>query len=297
MLEFVMWDVQHGNATYIKMPNGRHMVIDLGIGSYAQSAPFSPLLHLKNKYGVQKLDYVVVTHPHRDHIDDIFNFDALSPTTLHRPNHLTAAQILEGNKKDESAEVKEYLKISARYNSPVQPNSSSDATAPNQWGGVKMSFFITSGCKTTNLNNHSVVTIFEYAASKIMIPGDNEVESWKELIQDPRFLAAAKNLDVLLAPHHGRKAGYCPELFEAIGKCSLTIISDGPYLDTSATSSYGNQSEGWLVHYPDKSSEKRKCVTTRKNGVIRVKVYYGSEDGKPYLIVHAQKGTAAGAGN
>jgi len=61
MLEFVIWDVQHGHSTYVDTPNGRHMVIDLGIGSYGRNAVFSPLLHLKNKYGVPRLDYVVIT--------------------------------------------------------------------------------------------------------------------------------------------------------------------------------------------------------------------------------------------
>jgi len=238
-----------------------------------------------------ELTGILITHPHRDHIDDISNFDKLSPLALHRPRYLTAAQILEGNKKDDSAEVKEYLKISARYNVAIQPGSSTDTSAPDQWGGVKISFFMTSGCNTNNLNNHSIVTIFEYANSKIMIPGDNEAESWKELIKNSSFVAAAKNLDVLLAPHHGRFAGYCPELFEAIGKSRITIISDGPHCDTSATSSYGNQSKGWLVHYPDHTSEERKCVTTRKDGVIRVKAY--TQDGKNYLIVNVQNGPAA----
>ncbi|MGO9863608.1 MAG: hypothetical protein ACLPLR_08365 [Terriglobales bacterium] len=158
-----------------------------------------------------------------------------------------------------------------------------------------MSFFMTSSCSTTNLNNHSIVTIFEYAGSKVMIPGDNQAESWKELIKDNRFLAAARNLDVLLAPHHGRKAGYCPELFEAIGKVNITIISDGPEGETSATSLYGNQSKGWSVHYPDHTSKKRDCVTTRKDGAVHVKVY--TKDGTNYLIVNVQKGTAVGAGN
>jgi competence protein ComEC len=82
MLEFVFWDVQHGSAAYIKTPNNRHMVVDLGTGSYSGNKPFSPLLHLKNKYGVNHLDYVVITHPHRDHIDDIFLFQDLNPQTL-----------------------------------------------------------------------------------------------------------------------------------------------------------------------------------------------------------------------
>lgn len=291
MLEFVFWDVQHGHACYVKTPNNRHMVVDLGIGSYTENKPFSPLLHLKNKYGVDQLDYVIITHPHRDHIDDIFNFNNLSPSTLRCPRHLTNAEIIEGNKKVDSDEVKEYFKIKAKYDQDVQAGSDSDATASGHWGGVKMSFFTSYECSRSNLNNHSIVTIFEYADSKIIVPGDNEAESWKELIKKPEFVTAAKNPDVLLAPHHGRKAGYCPELFEAIGKTYITVISDGPEGETSATSSYGSQSKGWKVYYRpgDTYEDGKLCVTTRKNGVIRVKAYYG-DDGKPRLNVYAQKG-------
>jgi phosphoribosyl 1,2-cyclic phosphodiesterase len=60
---------------------------------------FSPLLHLEYSYGVQQLDGVVITHPHRDHIDDIGNFDALSPRVLLRPKHLTDAEVLGGNRR------------------------------------------------------------------------------------------------------------------------------------------------------------------------------------------------------
>jgi competence protein ComEC len=269
------------------------MVVDLGTGSYGDNKPFSPLLHLKNSYGVQQLDYVIITHPHRDHIDDIFAFDKVDPRTFRRPKHLTDAQVLDGNKKEDSAKVNEYLKINARYSEKVVPGSDLDGSAQDQWGGVKMSFFTSYSCNTSNLNNHSILTIFEYASSKIIVPGDNEAESWKALIADSTFVSAAKNPDVLLAAHHGRSAGYCPELFDAIGKPFITIISDGPYCDTSATSSYGNQSKGWRVYYPDDTYEERKCVTTRCDGVVRVRTYFASSDGKPRLNVRVQKGTAA----
>ena len=201
--------------------------------------------------------------------------------------------MLEGNKKEDSLKVNEYLKVRATYNSPIQPGSDSDATALSQWGNVKMSFFTSYGCSTKNLNNHSIVTIFEYANSKIMIPGDNEAESWNELVKDSRFLSAAKGLDVLIAPHHGRQAGYSPELFEAVGKPYITVISDGPYQDTSATSYYGNQSKGWRVYYPDDSYEERYCVTTRQSGVVWVKAYF-AQDGTRRLNVFVQKGSAKG---
>lgn len=56
MLEVIIWDVQHGSAIYIKTPNGTHIVQDLGTVSLWSNKPsFSPLLHLKNKYGVSQL--------------------------------------------------------------------------------------------------------------------------------------------------------------------------------------------------------------------------------------------------
>lgn len=291
MLEFTFWDVQHGSACYVKTPNGRHIVVDLGTGSYSTDKEFSPLLHLKHKYKVNQLDYVVITHPHRDHIDDIGNFDALSPAVFHRPKYLTRDQILAGNRKVDTEKVDAYLHVSDRYDGTIETNSSAHHANAKNWGGTKISFHRTPGCNTNNLNNHSIVTVFEYAKSKIVIPGDNEPDSWKTLIEDQSFVEAAKGVDILLAPHHGRKSGYCAELFDAIGRPRLTVISDGRFCDTSATGSYGNQSTGWLVHYPDASSEERLCVTTRNDGVIRVRAYIG-EDNKPYLIVSAQKGSA-----
>jgi len=45
---FKFWDVQHGHATYVNSPNDRHIVIDLGTGSYQDfNEEFSPLIHLK----------------------------------------------------------------------------------------------------------------------------------------------------------------------------------------------------------------------------------------------------------
>ena len=76
-LKIVIWDVQHGHGSYLSTPGGQDIVIDLGTGSYGDSnLEFSPLLHLKNKWKVERLDGVIISHPHRDHLDDIFD-----PTT------------------------------------------------------------------------------------------------------------------------------------------------------------------------------------------------------------------------
>ena len=48
----VFWDVEHGHAAYIKTPNDRHIVIDLGTGSFESHKDFSPLNYLKYKYNL-----------------------------------------------------------------------------------------------------------------------------------------------------------------------------------------------------------------------------------------------------
>ena len=94
MLYLRLWGVQHGSAAYIKTPNGKSVVQDLGIGSIKSgSATFSPLLFIKDRMKVDQLDEVIITHPHADHIKDIWNFDTLDPKVLYRSKHLTEAEI------------------------------------------------------------------------------------------------------------------------------------------------------------------------------------------------------------
>src|SRR5262245_48318230 len=107
-------------------------------------------------------------------------------------------------------------------------------------------YYTPKGCATSNLNNHSIVTVLSYADSKVLIPGDNEAVSWKELLESPHFVAAIRGTDILLAPHHGREAGFSAELFKHINPW-LVIISDGSFSDTSATDRYARQARGLKV--------------------------------------------------
>ena len=58
-----VWDVQLGLAIHVKAPNGKYIVIDLGTGTYNTS----PL----RKRMWDNIAYMVLTHPHLDHISDI----------------------------------------------------------------------------------------------------------------------------------------------------------------------------------------------------------------------------------
>lgn len=276
MLKLIIWDVQHGSAAYLKTPADKHIVIDLGTGEKTSS--FSPLMHLKNTYKIQQLDEVIITHPHTDHIDDIMNFTALNPRILVRPKHLSDADILKANPGKDMKKTNKYLEINKMYSHPVE--GAEDPLKAENNGGASINCFIPHECGTSNINNHSVVTVIEYLGVKILIPGDNEVVSWKELLEDLDFRNAIKNTNIFVASHHGRESGYYSELFNYFTP-ELVIISDGAYGETSVTDKYTKEAAGWKVYKRSEGEHtphERKCLTTRNDGTIEVKVGKG-EDG------------------
>jgi beta-lactamase superfamily II metal-dependent hydrolase len=286
----VFWDVQHGHSTYIKTPNNRHIVVDLGTGDYSgNDLEFSPLRHLKYTYKVNQLDYVIITHPHLDHIDDILNFDLLSPKVLNRPKQITNREVMEGVREKDKAKFAKYCEINDRYKTPIDPYGSDHPSNPDNWGGLKIASFTPKNCNNNNFNNHSIIVVIEYADIKIVIPGDNEKCSFEELMAEESFKIAVKNADILLAPHHGRESGYYAD-FVGLVNPRLTVISDGRFCETSATSRYSAKSRGWSVYKKSNgTSSQRKCLTTNSDGEILVKFGFSSDPNyKKYLSVQIE---------
>lgn len=282
VLDIIVWDVQHGSAAYVKTPGGKHIAIDLGTGSYGYSdKDFSPLCHLRGRYGVHQLDAIIITHPHRDHIDDIHYFDVLAPKVLMAPKHLQDSDIFGGNAPESRHIIEKYIEIRKKYNVDIPWESGNNPFSAANNGGVNIRCFIPVTCARSNLNNHSVVAVLEYANHKIIIPGDNENASWSELLSGSDFKKAIQETTLFVAPHHGRESGFSSDLFQCI-KPYLTIISDGAYCDTSATSRYSEKSRGWNVKKRSGGSEKRSCVTTRKDGVVHISLEHGA-DGQSYM--------------
>ena len=98
------------------------------------------------------------------------------------------------------------------------------------------------------------------------------------------FLEAISNADILLAPHHGRKSGYCDDFVNTVNP-RLTVVSDSKFCDTSYNAQYTNKSRGWTVHKTSNgTSRERKCLTTASDG--EVVAHFGYHDnGNRFLHV------------
>ena len=156
-------------------------------------------------------------------------------------------------------------------------------------GGVKIRHFHPTKSATSNINNHSIVTIVSFGDAKILIPGDCESVGWNELLnaEDGLFKKELKGVNILMAAHHGHASGYSVDLMKEISSTlKLVIVSDGKYNeDVSITQNYSNASSGMLVKNNRTNETKlAKCLTTRKNGRIYVRI----EDEN--IFVEAEKG-------
>lgn len=270
-VEMIIWDVQHGNAVYVKTPNNRHLVFDLGIGDYSgHNQAFSPLATLWHKYNIRKLDLVMITHPHLDHIDDILNFDSFSPSVLYRPRHLKREDVMRNTRDQDKVKFDKYFEINDKYVGDLA-GTANDPSVPANYGGLTFQFFNTPELPTDNINNHSIITVLEYLGIKIVIPGDNEFASLDLLMKNEVFKNAIRNCDVLMAPHHGRESAYHSEFVKSANP-RLTVISDGSICDTSANPKYSANSRGWQVFKKGTAnSTERKLLTTNTDGEVYIK--------------------------
>ena len=262
----IFWDVQHGHATTVTSPNNRVFMVDLGQGSHRSGNPFSPLVYLHNN-GTRRIDHLIISHPHLDHIDDILMLGHFDVRAMTRPMLLKRTDIMNGVRDVDRPKFEYYWWLHQHFVEPIP--SWDDATKGANFGGLRVQTFAPTTCARSNINNHSIVTVFEEAAVKVVVPGDNETCSFTELLQMPDFCRAVANADVLLAPHHGRKAGTCSEFLNLVNP-KLCVISDGRATETNAVNVYSKFARGHRIKRSSGEMCLRHCLSTRNDGTIQM---------------------------
>ena len=266
ILRMIVWNVKRGNAISLHLPNGKTVMIDCG-----NSDDCSPVDSL-NKQQINKIDWLVISHPHTDHMADLGTIIRLGmlPTVLTTATTIAESTIKEKN-QDQGA-VETYLSTCRIYNSPLK--SCYDPYNPENTGGVVFATFAPIKYAESNLNNRSLVVVAVYGGTKILFMGDCTVDAQRELLSNSSFAEAIKGTNVLIAPHHGHDSCYCQELMDVIAPW-LCIVSDGKDSpEVSAVSKYGEHCSGIMFRNCNNERDKRVCLTTRNDGHITVDIPY-----------------------
>ena len=263
-------DVGHGALIDVEASNGRRAIIDSG----GEGDPDSSPLHAMNTSGEQELlDYLVLSHPHRDHIKDLPLLAKLFYVkVLARNKTISQQKLLEENEdalEPSNREcVETYYEYDANYTGPVPYEES--PTNP-EWGdGTTMHCFFNSD-ESMGINDLSVAVFIVSGESAVLYGADLEQAGWEALLLDPGFVDLLSKTKVLVASHHGRESGFCRDAFEHF-RPMITVVSDGPATGTSVTPLYDDVTDGAVV-----DGEKRKVLTTRKDETIVIEI---DDDGK-----------------
>ena len=254
-------DVAHGDCIHVATPSGKSVLLDCGGKGDASASRWLEAL------GVVGLDCLLVSHPHIDHIRDIVCVDErFYPRTFGRNRAITREKIREENMDvfDDSGDIIEkYLEMNQRYNGCVSP---ADSTTSPEWDGSAYMCLFRNQSLEMSLNDLSLASFIKCGEHTILHAGDLEEDGWTELLKNEHFRSQLSSTTVLVASHHGRKSGFCGEVFDLLHPL-ITIVSDGRFQDSSATGRYGEVTAGLEV-----DGVERRVLTTRKDKTITVEI-------------------------
>lgn len=217
--------VGKGNMTLVQFSNGINMLVDC---NWSDAEP-SPAEYLRSK--IRTLDFIVVTHPHQDHItglEDVCRY--FKPKYLwHNGRYFKPDPIYDDWTFYEDLRSGKYA-----YCTPTSVRAGQTATI----GQTKLHIL---GPKTPHLegtsedeNNNSIILKIVDGMSSIVLTGDTQEEQW-----EATDLSAFRDTSAFLASHHGRESGFSERAIR-IMQPQLVIISDGECCETDVTHKYEN---------------------------------------------------------
>lgn len=265
LLKLTFFDVGLGNSTLIET-NTMNILFDLGCD---EKTGFNPLTSFNGN-----LNFLIISHPHKDHINSILKIDEKKPNFLSRNRRIPLNlinELIENAQTDVDKKIyKKYLEIDSEYCGEIPEENTPQNPSLN--GGLILKIYAPIKENVCDLNYYSLSVYIEYERIKMLLMGDNTKSNIEELLNNSDFMKNTKDIDLLLAPHHGRISSYKKELIEHLNP-RITIISDKSNQDgTTAADNYSSHSQGMII-FKNGEYVNRKCLTTRNDGKINVKIY------------------------
>lgn len=261
-----IFDVQHGACALLisTTENGVrwHTMIDCGHMNNARGRWF-PGDYLRAQ-GIYVLDLLIISNLDEDHISGFPNLlqSGISISTIFsnptvQPYAIRQLKAQYGMGAGIDAAVRELSRRGLATEIPWIP----DVNIHCAWNSYPTAF--------EDENNLSVVTSLTFAGHRFLFTGDMECEGFNHLLRSYAPIRhLVQSVDVLVAPHHGRDTGICPDLFRIYGcRPKLVVISDD-YMqyDTQQTSAfYRDKASGHPFKF---DGNLRWVLTTRCDGTL-----------------------------
>ena len=247
----------NGDAILIRSPSGQTALIDAGDVPKGKN-----VVEALKRYGVQQLDYFIVTHPHPDHMGgaaEVFKAvkvlnvidngqpPVIPPSLVPKPSPSPRSRQPAPAKKPARPntitrfydDYKEGLNKSDANYAQAQPGTKYDLGA-----GARLTvlaptepLFTKEHMKTggNEANANSVVLRLDYGSFSMLLPGDAEEQTEHRLLSKDSLVEAT----VLKIGHHGSKYATSSDFIQRV-KPQVVIISCGEW------NRYGHPSQAVL---------------------------------------------------
>jgi len=247
---FTYFSVGKGNMALVQFPNGVNLLVDCK----ASSEFPTPLEYLRGK--IKDLHFIVITHPHRDHITGLKDVcEHFKPKYLwHNGRYFKPDPVYDDWTYYEALRGGKYNFCQASAMRVGHTATIGDAKLKVL--GPTSQFLEGTA---NDENNNSIVLRISAGRSSFVLTGDTQEEQWQVL-----NLEDLREPTTFLASHHGRESGYSDKIKELM-RPQLVIISDGQPGEGDATETY---SKFALV----KTTRERNLVVKGQGSKVEVSV-------------------------
>ena len=197
-------DVGQGDSIFIQLPNKETMLIDAGEAYEADN-----VINYLNNLGIKKIDYVVGTHPHTDHIgglEEVINtFDVGS---IYMPKVSSNSKTFEDL-------------LTTISNKGLKVKTAKSGVVVLSEDNLKLEFIAPNSDNYSNLNNYSAVLKLTYLGNTFLFMGDAETLSEDEITSDV-------DADVIKVGHHGSDSSSSVEFVKKVSpEYAIIMVGEG----------------------------------------------------------------------
>jgi competence protein ComEC len=262
-LNAVFFDVGQGGATLLTTPEEHHVLVDAGPRSPSGSAAEFVILPYLERWGIQELDAIVVTHPDEDHLGGV-------PALL---REISVDRVLDNGRSASSELYEEFERLVEQSETSRKTVRRGDALLTDS--SVRIQILAPprdESAQTETKNNASVVVRASYGEVDLLLPGDVEAGAEMNLVR-----AYGKQLgsEITKVPHHGSSTSSTPEFVQAVSDSSEGV---------HAVISVGQGDQYGMPHETVVSRWKRhgmKVHSTAEDGAVWMRT-----DGQEVWQVH-----------
>ena len=227
-------DVGDADASIV-VCDGEVMVIDAGEANHSQLI----YSYLRTTLGVDSVKYVIMSHPHDDHIGGI-------PAVL---NACTVDTLFSPVAEFHGDRFQTVVKTAAKQELPITVAQYGDEF----WVGGAHCRIVSPIETSSKVNNISLVVLIEYGETRILMTGDMEKEAEEVLLGTWEDIHA----DVLKIAHHGRDTS-SSHMFLRVVNADYYVVSGGSQLTsgvekrlTASGVLYTTEERGTIVCHSD----------------------------------------------